>query len=284
MNYTIENAHTTDLPFIYHLFDEAILFQRRNAYRGWDGYDKAFLSEDVKKGLLYKVIYQQQIACIFSVCYTDQLIWREMDRGNAIYLHRVVLNQQFKGQHLFQQVLDWARQTAIERGLTYIRMDTWADNEKIIDYYKRYGFQFIEQYTTADTTALPLQHRNLTVALLELDVVPDKVNVPEAFSRIDKPWSQQVIGKANGQLIKLAKGEGEINWHKHDDQDELFLLFKGHLTIQLQGKAVELYPNELFIVPRGMLHCPVSHGESEFMIMGLHITSTIAGGRPAHLN
>ncbi len=108
----------------------------------------------------------------------------------------------------------------------------------------------------------------------------DKVNILRELSAISKYWDQKVIGEANGQLIKLAKGEGEINWHKHDDQDELFILYKGHLTIQLRDRNIELYPNELFIVPKGTEHCPVSHGESQFLIMGLNITSNKAGGRP----
>jgi mannose-6-phosphate isomerase-like protein (cupin superfamily) len=108
----------------------------------------------------------------------------------------------------------------------------------------------------------------------------DKVNILREVSAISKYWDQKVIGEANGQLIKLAKGEGEINWHKHDDQDELFILYKGHLTIQLRDRNIELYPNELFIVPRGTEHCPVSHVESQFLIMGLNITSNKAGGRP----
>lgn len=284
MKYSIENADMNDLPYVYHLFDEAILFQRRNEYIGWQGYDKEFIKEDVQNGLLYKVIYEHSIACIFSVCYTDQLIWREKERGDSLYLHRIILNQQFKGRHLFLQVLDWAKHTAKERSLKFIRMDTWADNEKIINYYKGYGFEFVENYTTANTEELPLQHRNLKVALLELAVTSDKVNLNDAFSKIHKIWTQQIVGEANGQLIKLAKGEGEINWHKHDDQDELFILFKGHMTIQVQGKNIELYPNEFFIVPKGVMHCPISHGESEFMIMGLSITSNQAGGRPENIN
>lgn len=108
----------------------------------------------------------------------------------------------------------------------------------------------------------------------------EKVNIIQEFSKIDKYWNQQIIGQANGQLIKLAKGKGEINWHQHDDHDELFILFKGHLTIQLREKNVELYPNDMFIIPRGVEHCPIAHGDAEFMLMGIAITSNKAGGQP----
>jgi mannose-6-phosphate isomerase-like protein (cupin superfamily) len=282
-------AKREDLPLIYQLFEEAILFQKQHHYTGWADYDKEYIKKDVEAGLLFKLVREAAIVCIFSVCYSDTLIWREREKGDALYLHRLVLNRKLQGQKVFPIVLDWAKGVAAEKGLAYIRMDTWAENEKLIGYYKGYGFRFIENYRTADTEELPVQHRNLNVALLELAVdaegpVPQrpdqKVNIIEALSGIDTYWSQKIIGRANGQLIKLAKGIGAINWHQHDDQDELFLLFKGHLTIQLRHQNIELYPNDLYIVPKGVAHCPKADGEVEFLIMGLNITSNAAGGRP----
>ncbi len=168
--YTIVNASSDDLNIIYHLFDEAILFQKKNNYIGWSSYDENYIKADIKNGLLFKMLTNDTIACIFSICYTDILIWREKEKGNAIYLHRIVLNQKFKGEKIFQKILNWAIDLIISKNLRYIRMDTWADNEKIIGYYKSYGFKFIENYTTPNTENLPIQHRNLKVALLEFDI------------------------------------------------------------------------------------------------------------------
>ncbi len=299
MNFLITNTSIGDLPVIYSLFEDAMLFQKENNYIGWNSYDKEFIKSDVRNGLLFKLINGNNIVCIFSICYRDALIWREKEKGDAIYLHRIILNQKFKGEKVFQKVLAWTIQLAREKKLSFIRMDTWAENEKIIGYYKSYGFTFIENYTTPATVNLPVQHRNLKVALLELSVPPyqvvenfmdnnlqtssdnlEKVNINQEFSTINKYWSQKIIGEANGQLIKLAKGIGEINWHKHDDQDELFILCKGHLTIQLRNKNIELYANDMFIVPKGIEHCPNAHGNVDLLIMGLNITSDAAGGRP----
>lgn len=293
MSYTITNATTNDLVAIYQLFEEAIQFQKKHNYIGWNNYDKEFIKNDIQNGFLFKLLNEGEIICIFSICYKDELIWREKEKGDALYLHRVVVNQQFKGERTFQQVLDWAIQFAQEKKLQYIRIDTWAKNEKIIAYYKTYGFAFVENYTTPGTDALPLQHRNLTVALLTLPVPEaqqpakltrinelEKVNIQQELATIHEYWRQKIIGQANGQLIKLAKGTGEINWHKHDDQDELFVLYKGHLTIQLRDKNIELYENDMFIVPKGVEHCPKAHGDVSFLIMGLNVTSNAAGGRP----
>ena len=107
-----------------------------------------------------------------------------------------------------------------------------------------------------------------------------KINIREELSSIQEHWSQKIIGEANGQLFKVAKGIGSTKWHKHDDQDELFILYKGHLTIQLRDENIELYEDEMFIVPKGVEHCPIAEEEVEFLIVGLNITSNKAGGKP----
>ena len=108
----------------------------------------------------------------------------------------------------------------------------------------------------------------------------EKVNIRKELKSLKEHWSQKIIGESNGQLFKVAKGIGETKWHKHDDQDELFILYKGHLTIQLRNKNVELYEDEMFIVPKGVEHCPKAQEEVEFLIVGINITSNAAGGKP----
>lgn len=108
----------------------------------------------------------------------------------------------------------------------------------------------------------------------------DKVNIRSELAKISEHWSQTTIGVANDQLFKLAKGIGETKWHKHDDQDELFIVYKGHMTIQLRDRNIELYQDEMFIIPRGVEHCPKADEEVEFLIVGLNITSNAAGGKP----
>ena len=83
-----------------------------------------------------------------------------------------------------------------------------------------------------------------------------------------------------GQLFKVAKGIGEINWHKHDDQDELFILYQGRLTIQLRTENIELFEGELFVVPRGVEHRAKAEEEAAFVIVGINITSNKQGGKP----
>lgn len=163
----ITNTEEKDLPFIYWLFEEAIEYQKRKGYPVWVGYDKQTLMNDIAEQLQYKIVIDNQIACIFSICYQDAIIWREKEQGDAMYLHRIVVNPSMKGQKQFEKVLEWAKKHALENNIKYIRMDTWGNNENIVDYYKSFGFQFIENFTTPNSADLPIQHRNLYLALLE---------------------------------------------------------------------------------------------------------------------
>lgn len=161
------NTEKADLEQIFQFFDESIKYQEEKGYPVWKNYDKDAIVRDIESKNQYKVIVGSQMAIVFSVCYTDKVIWRMMDRGNSIYLHRIVVNPEFKGQKLFGNILQWATDHARMKGLSNVRMDTWASNAKIIAYYKTFGFSFIENYTTPDTGELPLHNRNLALALLE---------------------------------------------------------------------------------------------------------------------
>ena len=103
---------------------------------------------------------------------------------------------------------------------------------------------------------------------------------PEAES-LTQYWSQQIVGEANGNLFKVAKGIGATNWHVHDDQDEVFVILKGALTMQLRSGDVMLNEGDFFVVPKGTEHCPKADEEAHFMLVGPSVTSNASGGKPA---
>ena len=86
----------------------------------------------------------------------------------------------------------------------------------------------------------------------------DKVNLVDKLARFEDHWSPKIVGELNGQLVKLVKLQGEFVWHKHDHEDELFLVVKGHLKIRLRERDIDLDEGEFFIVPRGVEHQPVA--------------------------
>jgi ribosomal protein S18 acetylase RimI-like enzyme len=169
-HYSIQNSVVNDLDMIYWLFEQAAVYQLENNVPDWSAYDKQVLQKDVQEKRHFKILSEDRIACIFSVLFSDGLIWREKEKGDAIYLHRIVVHPAYRGRRLFNKIFDWAVETSREKRLNYIRMDTWAGNQKLIDYYKGFGFRFIENFRTPSTSALPVQNRNLELALLEVSL------------------------------------------------------------------------------------------------------------------
>ncbi len=112
------------------------------------------------------------------------------------------------------------------------------------------------------------------------EVQVSKVTLREAAAELEEFWSQHTVGEANGNLFKVAKGIGSTNWHSHDDQDEVFVVLRGQLTVQLRTGDVELNEGDLFIVPRGVEHCPHADSEVHLLLVGPEITSTPKGGKP----
>ncbi|NQZ24128.1 MAG: cupin domain-containing protein [Colwellia sp.] len=94
-----------------------------------------------------------------------------------------------------------------------------------------------------------------------------KINIAEKFSLFTEEWTPKVIAESNGQLVKIAKGKGELVWHKHDNEDELFIVFKGQLTLQLRAGNIVLNEGEMYVVPKGVEHCPKAEPDTHFMMV-----------------
>ena len=96
----------------------------------------------------------------------------------------------------------------------------------------------------------------------------ERISLDEKFAKFSDRWSPKVVGQLNGQQVKLAKLHGAFVWHHHADEDELFLVHRGRLRIELRDRApIELGPGELAIVPRGVEHRPVAdRGEVEVVL------------------
>lgn len=169
-NIKIVNTTKDDFKVVLSLFDEAMKLQGRDGYRVWNSIDRAGLKKDIEENLQFKIVSGEDILCVFSVQYQDPLIWGDRDQSDAIYLHRMVTNVNFRGQRYFGEILKWAKQCAQRKKLKYIRMDTWAENKRIIDYYLSYGFVFVGKYRTSDSPELPIQNRNVRGALLQMEV------------------------------------------------------------------------------------------------------------------
>ena len=94
----------------------------------------------------------------------------------------------------------------------------------------------------------------------------EKISLDAKFASFDEHWSPRIVAELNGQHVKIAKVQGEFVWHRHDDEDELFLVHRGHLRLELRDGTVELGPGEMLVVPRGVEHRPVADEEVEMVM------------------
>ena len=94
-----------------------------------------------------------------------------------------------------------------------------------------------------------------------------KINLANKFAKLDEHWSPRVVGELDGtHLVKIAKVKGTFTWHKHDQEDELFLVIKGQLIIELENQQLTLDPGELAVIPAGVMHNPIADEESHVLV------------------
>ena len=96
---------------------------------------------------------------------------------------------------------------------------------------------------------------------------PQIVNLADKLALFSDHWNPRIVGRYNGNEVRLAKVEGEFIWHSHADTDELFLVLKGSLNIEFRDGVRTVAPGEFLVVPRGVEHRPVAPAEVELLIM-----------------
>jgi len=112
----------------------------------------------------------------------------------------------------------------------------------------------------------------------------EKVNLAEKFGRFDEHWSPKIAGGVNDTLIKLVKVKGPFIWHRHEREDEMFLVWRGRLRMMVRehGREREIMvaPGEFIIIPRGIEHMPIADEETEVVLV--EAASTLNTGTVAN--
>ena len=93
------------------------------------------------------------------------------------------------------------------------------------------------------------------------------VNLAEKLSKFSGHWTPKIVADFNGHDVMVVKVQGEFNWHSHSDTDDFFMVLSGRLTIQLRDENVVLQPGELFVVPKGVEHCPMAEEETHLLLI-----------------
>ena len=99
-----------------------------------------------------------------------------------------------------------------------------------------------------------------------LNTIMKKINISQKLAQFNDHWNPRIIGELNKQHVKLAKIKGEFIWHKHEDEDEMFLVLKGTLKIEFRDRTETIQENEIIIVPKGVEHKPIAKEEVSIML------------------
>jgi quercetin dioxygenase-like cupin family protein len=95
----------------------------------------------------------------------------------------------------------------------------------------------------------------------------EAVNLAQKLTLFQEYWSPKVVGELNDNYLKVVKVKGEFVWHKHDEDDELFLVLKGRLVIQLRDQDITLNEGDFLVVPKGVEHRPVAEDEAHILLI-----------------
>ncbi len=95
----------------------------------------------------------------------------------------------------------------------------------------------------------------------------DKIHLVEKFQLFNDYWSPKIIGELNDSYVKIAKFKGEFTWHTHENEDEMFFIVKGVLTVKFKDRDICLKEGEMIIVPKGTEHMPVALEEVHVLLI-----------------
>jgi mannose-6-phosphate isomerase-like protein (cupin superfamily) len=95
---------------------------------------------------------------------------------------------------------------------------------------------------------------------------PGKVNLREKLALFSTHWDPKIVAELNGQHVKLVKFQGPFTWHKHEAEDEMFLVVEGSFDMELRDRTIRLLAGEFFVVPRGVEHRPVAEMEVHVLL------------------
>ncbi len=166
----IVNSTIKDLDLIFSFYEEATLFQKIQFHRTWQPFNREMVTQEINESKQFKIISEGKVVGIFAVAYNDALIWKEKDLQPSVYLHRIVSHEDAKGKFLVKKIIDWSLDHARKLNLKFIRLDTFSDNKKLVEYYINCGFKLVGKTSPEKSNDLPDHYAGVSLALLEIEV------------------------------------------------------------------------------------------------------------------
>ena len=165
------NSTPTDHALIFSFYDMAIAYQKTVFHKNWAGFDEEMVMTEIREGRQWQIRNEaDDVLCVFATTFSDADIWREKNADPSIYIHRIVTNPQFRGGSFVNDIIVWAKAYGRANGKKFVRIDTWGDNPRLVGYYERCGFRFVETVQITSDMDLPKHYDGISLALLEIAI------------------------------------------------------------------------------------------------------------------
>jgi len=165
----IKTSSLRDITEIFRLYGLATEYQKiifpENT---WPTFESALVETEIQEQRQFKMVIDDQIACVWAITFTDPQIWEERDKDPSIYIHRIATNPDFRGNQFVAEIVAWARDYAQSRQKKFIRLDTCGHNQKLIKHYTNCGFDFLGIVRLRNADELPSHYQDADVCLFEI--------------------------------------------------------------------------------------------------------------------
>jgi len=164
----ITNSTIADIDEIFRLYHMATRYQQSKNAVCWPQFERSLIETEIAEGRQWKLTAGDAIACVWATTFSDPLIWEEKNKDPAVYIHRIAVNPAFRGMHLVNQIVGWAKTYAAASHKQFIRLDTVGENKGLTKHYTASGFKFLGISKLHHTAGLPAHYDNASVSLFEL--------------------------------------------------------------------------------------------------------------------
>ena len=167
----IENSKLEDVSKIFDLYRIATNYMKSKNQVHWPEFPKELILNEIEENRQWKLLIDEQIACIWAITLNDELIWGNKNNEPSLYIHRIATNPEFRGQNLVKKLINWANEFGKNQGLKYIRMDTVGLNKGLIGHYEKNGFHFLGTKELENTKGLPEHYKNGEVCYFQKEII-----------------------------------------------------------------------------------------------------------------
>ena len=166
----IKKSTPHDIDKIFSLYEIATSLQKEIGTVSWPNFERSLVEEEISESRQWKIVIDKQIACVWAITFSDDLIWEERANDKSIYIHRIATNPKFKGQKLVNEIIAWAKTYAYKNDKNFIRLDTVGKNIGLIKHYEKCGFDYLGLFKLKNTEDLPAHYDNASVSLFEISL------------------------------------------------------------------------------------------------------------------